>query len=208
MKKIQIMKTIDTFIFLKLDELSNLSEFQKLTETYSNLEESIQELVKVVLMAIIILIPLLFIFLFFSFNSSAKKELETKDQIITTANELIQKKSLINTEERKILATNFVDTQNALQSQISNTLSMISVDSTKVNINNFDTEELEGLITKVKADLAFKGFTDQELFAMVNSMVSKLKVRIDEISIKKNETINILDGIMTVHYYSKDKVVD
>jgi hypothetical protein len=208
MKKIQIMKTIDTFIFLKLDELSNLSEFQKLTETYSNLEESIQELVKVVLMAIIILIPLLFIFLFFSFNSSAKKELETKDQIITTANELIQKKSLINTEERKILATNFVDTQNALQSQISNTLSMISVDSTKVNINNFDTEELEGLITKVKADLAFKGFTDQELFAMVNSMVSKLKVRIDEISIKKNETRNILDGIMTVHYYSKDKVVD
>ena len=208
MKKIQIMKTIDTFIFLKLDELSNLSEFQKLTETYSNLEESIQELVKVVLMAIIVLIPLLFIFLFSSFNSSAKKELETKDQIITTANELIQKKSLINTEERKILATNFVDTQNALQSQISNTLSMISVDSTKVNINNFDTEELEGLITKVKADLAFKGFTDQELFAMVNSMVSKLKVRIDEISIKKNETRNILDGIMTVHYYSKDKVVD
>ena len=208
MKKLQIMKTIDTFIFFKLDELSNLSEFQKLTEAYSNLEESIQELVKVVLMAIIVLIPLLFIFLFSSFNSSAKKELETKDQIITTANELIQKQSLINTEERKILAANFVDTQNALQSQISNTLSMISVDSTKVNINNFDTEELEGLITKVKADLAFKGFTDQELFAMVNSMVSKLKVRIDEISIKKNETRNILDGIMTVHYYSKDKVVD
>jgi hypothetical protein len=202
------MKTIDTFIFLKLDELSNLSEFQKLTEAYSNLEESIQELVKAILMAIIVLIPLLFIFLFSSINSSAKKELETKDQIITTANELIQKQSLINTEERKILAANFVDTQNALQSQISNTLSMISVDSTKVNINNFDTEELEGLITKVKADLAFKGFTDQELFAMVNSMVSKLKVRIDEISIKKNETRNILDGIMTVHYYSKDKVVD
>ena len=42
MKKLQIMKTIDTFIFFKLDELSNLSEFQKLTEAYSNLEESIQ----------------------------------------------------------------------------------------------------------------------------------------------------------------------
>jgi hypothetical protein len=208
MKKFQIMKTIDTFIFVKLDELSTLSEFQKITEAYSGLEENIQEIVKALLMAIIVLIPLVFVFIFSSMNSSIKKELETKDKIIHNANELIQKKSLLSKEERNILATNFVDTQSALQGKISNTLSMISVDSTKVNINNFDTEELEGLITKVKADLSFKGFTDQELFAMVNSMVSKLKIRIDEISIKKNETRNILDGIMTVHYYSKDKVVD
>jgi hypothetical protein len=202
------MKSIDTFIFIKLDELSNLSEFQKVTDSYSNLDENVQEVIKVILMALIVVIPLLFILIFSSLNSSAKKELDTKDQIITTANELIQKQSLINSAERKILAVNFVDNQSALQGQISSTLSMISVDSSKVKINNFDTEELEGLITKVKADLSFKGFSDQELFAMVNSMVSKLKIRIDEISIKKNETKNILDGIMTVHYYSKDKVVD
>ncbi len=208
MKKIEIMKPIDSFIFSKLDELSNLPEFQKITDAYSNLEDSVQEIIKATLMALIIALPILFIIIFSSLNSSAKKELDMKDEIIMTANEFIQKHSLIASEERKILANNFVDSQNALKSQISNTLAMISVDSTKVQVNNFDSEELDGLITKAKADLSFRGLTDQELFAAVNSLVSKLKIRIDEISIKKNETKNVLDGIMTIHYYSKDKVVE
>lgn len=208
MKDIQIMKKIDTFIFNKLDDLSNSAEFQKMTDAYANLDENIQEVIKAILMAIVIIIPLVIIFVFSTINSSAKKELDQKEKIIMTANELIQKSSLITNEERKILASNYIDSQGGLKSQISNTLNMISVDSSKVQISNFDSEELDGLITKLKADVSFKGFSDQELFAMVNSIVSKMKIRIDEISIKKNESQNALDGIMTIYYYSKDKSVE
>ena len=44
------------------------------------------------------------------------------------------------------------------------------------------------VIIKLKADVGFRGFSDQELFAMVNSLVAKLKIRIDEISINKKIT--------------------
>lgn len=208
MKKIEIMKPLDEFIADKVDGLNSIPEFQKLSEAYSNLEESMQEIIKTVLMIATILIPLSIIFIFSSLNSGSREELNLKEEIINTANDLIQSQALVNLEERKILSTRFIDAQNLLKDQITNALAALSIDSAKVQINNFDSEEQDGLITKIKADLAFRGFSDQQVFAMTESLVSKQKIRIDEINISKKESSNSLDGVLTIHYYSKDTVVE
>lgn len=208
MKKLLIMKKIDTFIFEKIEQFQTTNEYQKISEGYSSLEESAQEAIKVILMILTILLPLSFILIFSSLNGKASKELSQKEEIIDLANELIKKQSLITLEERKILASKYVDSESALKNDISSSISMIGIDSSKVQISNFDTEELDGLITKVKADLSFKGFSNQELFSMTNSLVAKLKIKVDEININKKESSNSLEGVMTIIYYSKDNTTD
>jgi hypothetical protein len=204
MKKLNIMKHIDLFFFKQVDSILQHQEFQKITDAYSSLEEKVQEIIKVILMILTIGIPLLIIFIFFNINTSKKADIDTKEKLINTANTLIQKKSLIKSEELKILSQKYIDSQRGLKSIIDSKLSLISIDSTKVQISEFNVNDLDGLISKLSASLSFKGLTAEGLIALFNSLNAQLKVKIDEVSIRKNETTNSLDGVMAIHYYSKD----
>ena len=204
MKNLKLMKTVDLFLFKQLDSLSQNSDFQKIIDAYTSLEEKVQETIKVILMLLSILIPSLIFILFYSINSSKRYEVQLKEKLIKTANSLIQKKSALKQEERSVLGNKYIATQNDLKNIINSSLSIISVDSSKVQINDFDSQDLDGLITKVQANLAFKGFSSNDLIALFNSLNAKLKIKMDEVSIKKNESTNSLDGVINTHYYSKD----
>jgi hypothetical protein len=198
------MKSIDLFFFRQVDNFIQHPEFQKISDFYSGLEEKVQEVVKIVLMIMTIGIPLLFLFIFFSINQSTKSDIEIKDKLIETANTLIQKKSLIKSEELQILSQKYIDSQRGLKNAIDAKLSLINVESTKVQISEFNTEDLDGLISKLSASLSFKGLTAEGLIALFSSLNARLRVKIDEVSIRKNELTNSLDGVMAIHYYSKD----
>ena len=208
MKKLNIMKSIDLFIFKQVDNLLQHSEFQKISDSFASLEEKVQETIKVILMVLTISIPLIIIFVFYSLNVSKKERAEVKTQLIKTANTLIQKKSLIKSEELRTLSNKYINSQRGLKSTIDSNLSLINVDSNKVQINDFNSEDLDGLISKLSAGLSFKGLTAEGLIALFNSLNAKLKIKIDEVSIRKNESTNSLDGIMTIHYYSKEVADD
>lgn len=201
---IEIFKKIDIYVFQKIDEVQNHPEYQKIADTYANLEENIQELVKASLMIILTLIPAIIFFIFLNSNSSLKNDLTTREEIIKVANELIQKKAIITKKERNILGNSYIGAEAALKNKITSILSMSSIDTSKIKINNFDIEELDGFITKVKSDIGFRDLTSQDIFAIMNSMATRGKMRIDEVSIRKSSTDNLLDGMMTIYYYSKD----
>lgn len=204
MIKFELFKIIDEAIFEKLDYLQNHPRYIRMTDAYSNLEENIQDLIKAALMLIVTIVPILISMIFISSNSSLKEKLIAKEQIMDVANELIQKRSLVTSQGRKILGPTYVDSEGSLKNKISSLLSMSSIEMSKVNINNFDSEELDGYITKVKADVGFKDLSSQDIFAAFNSLTARGKMRIDEVSIRKSESDNLLDGMMTLIYYSKD----
>lgn len=204
MAKIEIFKKIDAFVFQKIDELQSHPDYQKVADTYSNLEENIQELVKAALMILLTIIPLIIFLVFLSSNSSLKHDFAIKEQIIHEANELIQKKAIMTSEERKILGSGYINGEGALKNKITSLLSMSSIDTSKIKINNFDSQELDGFITKVKSDIGFRDLSSQEIFAIFNSVTARGKMRVDEVSIRKSSNDNLLDGMLTVIYYSKE----
>jgi hypothetical protein len=204
MAKLEVFKKIDEFLFMKIDELQNNPEYQKIADTYSNLEENVQEFIKVSLMLLVTLIPLLVFWIFFSSNSSLKKDLHTREQVIQVSNELIQKKAIMTAQERKILGSSYVDSAGALKNKITSTISMSSIDTSKIRIQNFDSQELDGFITKVKSDISFKDLSSQDIFAILNSLTTRGKMRVDEISVRKSAGDGLLDGMLTVLYYSKE----
>jgi len=208
MKKLEIMKNIDSYLFDKLDELQAQPGWSKIADLYASLEEKSQEIVKATIMAIIFIVPLLVVLIMVGLNSSLRSEQETKKNMIEIANSIIQKQSLINGSEKKILGSQFINSASAFKSKIANTFNLLSIDTSKVKISNFDSSEENGLITRAKIDIKFNGLTNDQLFSAINNLVGKDKIRIDEIQVRKESQNNLLDGIMTVLYFSKDRSVD
>jgi hypothetical protein len=204
----KVMKSIDTFLFNQVDNLMQTSEFLKLSESYAGFEEKAQEATKIILMMLTLSIPVIIVLTFYSINNSKADELALKDELINTANTLIQESSLISSEERQLLSKNYIGSESSLKNTINSSLSLISIDSQKVQVSGYNIEELDGLITKVRADLSFKGLTSEGLFALLDSLNSKFRIRMEDITIRKNEISNSLDGVIAIAYFSKDTSLD
>lgn len=205
MKKIEILKPIDQWILTKLDEASNHPEIQKLLDQYANLDEKIQDIIKNLLVVAIVIIPVLFILILWTFNSSLKDELAIKKETLNIAKEIIAKEAKLKMVKRKYFNSVAVKSQNDLQTKISSALSMAQIDSSKVNLGGYQ-EALEGAdIVESRVDLKFNKFSNQEIFNLISTLNMRLKVKIEEISIKKNTSDNLLQGIVHIIYYGEDK---
>tara|TARA_B100001971_G_scaffold61895_1_gene56849 strand:+ start:50364 stop:50999 length:636 start_codon:yes stop_codon:yes gene_type:complete len=205
MKKIEIMKPVDQWVYTKLDELSNNPEVSKFLDQYANLDEKVQDIIKNLLVLAIILLPTLFIMILWSFNSSLKSELAIKKETLTVAQEIVSKQAKLGTLKRRYFNTTAVKSQAELQSKISGALASSGIDSNKINLGGYQ-ENLEGAdIVESRVDLKFNKFSNEELFNLLASLNVRLKAKVEEISIKKNTTDNLLEGIIHVIYYGEDK---
>ena len=208
MKNISIMSKIDKLVLNEITKIENTEGYQKLSDSFSALEENVQRALKIAIMALVIIIPLLFLLLINSSNNSLSEEVNIKKELIESTNSLIKSKNDIKRTARFNLSPEFVETSSEIKQKILGMLNITGVDSTKVKISNIEVTPEASLITKIKADVKFDGMDNNELFNFVKNLSMRLKVRIDEISIKKNETSKLLDGLFTIHYISKAPVLN
>ncbi|MBC74458.1 MAG: hypothetical protein CME64_00425 [Halobacteriovoraceae bacterium] len=205
MSKLNIMRPIDKAIFSKIEELQSVKEVQKILDAYSNLDEKPQEIVKIALAAVLFIIPAVIIFIFIGLNSSLKSELETKQDLLSLSQNIVQQKAGLKTVKRDILGRVFISNMGDMQGLISGAANASGVDSSKISVSKFQAQEHEGFITQATMDMRFTGLSNAEFFGLVNTLNSRQKVRFDEISVNKNSSSNLLEGVATIHYYSQDE---
>lgn len=205
MRSFQIMKKIDSSIFQKIDGLLLKPEIQKITDSYAQLEERYQDIIKLIMFLSLILIPVTMIGIFSLMNKSLRKELMIKEEIIHNANQIIYQESFLKREEKKVLGNTVIESQNKLRQKVSNQLSRLGIDISKINISNFETMDLDANIIQASMDIKFDGLTNDQIFLALSNLVKKEKMRIDSFTVKKNTSSNLLDGIFTIYYFSKLK---
>lgn len=202
MSSLEIMKSIDEFTLKQVEALKLSAPFQQFLETYSEWDEKIQNLFRGALIILVILIPLFFIFSFYLLNSSTHNSLKQKEKIIDLASKVITQTQAITKNSTLYLAKQ-VSSQNNLENLIKNNLSSLGIDSTKMTVANFNSEE-DKSITKINADISFKDFTSNHFFSFLSYLTTgNRKMRIDEIDIKKNTQTNLLEGTITINHFSK-----
>ena len=204
MKQVQIMKKLDTLLFSKLDELKSSVQYQKISDQYSVLDENVQDLIKGLLFLVIFLIPFTVFGIFHLSNSSARQAVETKEELIILAQKLVSRQSAITREERQLMSAQFIDSQSQLKNKITTTLSNNGIDVSNIDLTGFDTEELEGLITKASANLNFTSMSSRDFFKMLNVLVSREKIKFEQINVKKSQSTGLLNGSLLIQYFSKD----
>lgn len=208
MSNTSIMKKLDILIFKEINKLENSDNYQKVSELYSSLEDNVQKIVKACIMAVVIILPLIFVFIFKLSNNSLIDELGLKKDLITSANTFIKSKNDIKRKSRFHIGKQFVESSEEIKKNVQGMLNLAGVDSSKVKISNIDITSEAALITKVKADVKFDSMSNDDIFSFLTNLSSKLKIRIDEISIKKNDSTKLLDGVFTMNYFSKAEILD
>ena len=207
MKSIHIMKPIDKLVLQGVDKLSATNEYQRFMEIYNSWEDNLQSLFKAGMVFILFLIPSLVIMLFYFLHSSAKTDYSIALQIIQTAQNINSKSSQVERESRNYLGQNPITTKSIFERELSSTLPSRGVDTTKIQVGNFSINEINGM-NETSGELKFRGLSSDNLFGFLNVLSLRLKMKIDEINIKKNTQTNLLEGTLSVLHYSKIRVLD
>jgi hypothetical protein len=195
------MKSLDLFLLDQIDKMKESTSYQKMLDTFSSSEESIQFIIKYVLMILTVIIPLSLGFFIYLYSSSLRSDLTVKEDIIKSSSKIIAQTQDVQKMSRTIFGQN-LSSQNQLQSKISNTLSSSGIDSSKVLISNFNLDEGDSL-NEMTADLKFNSFSSENFYGFINNLVLINKIRIDEIDVNKNKGTNLLDGTLSISYHSK-----
>jgi hypothetical protein len=210
MKKVDvnIMQPIDEFSAKKVDELMQHPEVLKIMDQYLNLDEKYQDLIKNLMAVFIVLVPLIFLLILWSFNSSLKETLDLKKQTLSVAQEIVSKESKVGILKRNYINTTAINTQSEFQQRISSVLGASGIDTTKISLGGFDSIDVAGFIIESRVDLKYNQLSNNELFTLLSKLSLSLKIKVDEISIKKNNTNNLLQGIIRVIYYGQDNQLE
>lgn len=209
MKKVDvnIMKPIDEFMSKKVEELLQHPEVQKFMDQYVALEENIQDIIKNLMALAIVVLPLIFLMILWSLNSSLKDTLALKKETLGIAQEIVSKESRVGTLKRNYINTTAINTQSDFQQKISSHLGASGIDTSKISLGGFDSIDVAGFIIESRVDLKFNQLSNSELFTLLSKLSMRLKIKVDEISIKKNTNDNLLQGIIRIIYYGQDNEI-
>lgn len=195
------LKVLDKIILEQIEQFKESNLAQKLVEQYNIREDHQQKYINFALMIFTIILPLLVCLIFFFIANSASHELALKQEIIEKSSKIVAQKAQMQDYTSKVFGGD-VSSGASFKSKISSLLNMKGVDTSKIQINDYDSIESGGIVNS-QAKLKFTGFSDQNLFASVNALFIRENFKLKDIFIEKNPNTKLLDGEFTVLYYSK-----
>jgi hypothetical protein len=202
----KVFSKIDDQIFQQLEKLKTQENYIKVENAFSELDDEMQRYVRYGIAAILFILPILFITIFSMNNSSAKAELAEKISIIETANSIIARDTSIKRAERQYLGPGPISTQGAFEQRLIQSINSSGSETENIKILSFEKSELSGNIVQFTSEIEFKEQTNKQLFTLIATLKTRLKLKLDSLNIKRDGSAELLNGIMTVAYYWKSTV--
>ena len=191
---IPVLKKIDLAVFENIDKFKLTPGYNNILDFYNGLEEEQQKVFKAFILLVIFLIPSIFLGLVYWQNNNLKRDLETRIALVSKANEIIGQKQSLRTISPTILSENPIDGQEMMSSRLSNILSTLTMDLSKIKIDNYVGELASTGVMKSEADFKFTNISTDELMNIFINMIQREKFRIQSMSITRNSDTNLLNG--------------
>lgn len=201
--KLPLFKKIDLAIFERLDKFKGTPNYNSIQDFYNGLEEEQQKIFKGFVILSIFLLPLMGIAMVGWQNNSIRNDLELRQSILTKANEIIGQNQGLQNITPQVFSQNPIDSESMMTSRLSNLLSSMGVDLSKIQVRNFNTENISNNVMKSEADFSFTNVSTDELMNAFTAMIQREKFRISSVEIKRNNETNLLQGqFHAIHYSS------
>lgn len=203
MAKLKLMERFDNKLLTLTDKIKVNPEYLKIQDQFGNLDDQSQSAIKLILPFAIIGLPLLIAFILWTNNSSLKEEAELKKNIISEAQEIISVRASIANAEGRVLGSGLIEQIEQFQQRIVSAVSTVAIDTSKIQLSNFSSTPLSGDINEAKVDMKFNSLTNEELFGMIGTL-ARSKMRVDTIQVRKSNENNLLEGLLSLVFFSKD----
>jgi hypothetical protein len=195
-------KKIDREVFDRIDKFKLTPGYNNIQDFYNGLEEEQQKVFKAAVITAIFTVPVLLLGFLFWQNTSLKTDLDTRIALISKANEIIGQKQSLRDVSPNILSDSPIDGESMMSSRLSNLLSQISIDLSKIQVNNYAGEMTSGTIMRSEADFQFTNVSTDELMNIFTAMISREKFRIQSVDIKRSADTNLLKGTFHAIHFS------
>lgn len=197
-----VFKQIDRAVFDRIDKFKVTPGYNSIQDFYNGLEEEQQRVFKGAVILGIFIIPAMLLGFIFWQNSSLKADMATRVALINKANEIIGQKQGLRDISPNVLSQNPIDGASMMTSRLSNLLSSIAVDLSKIQVSNYTGEMTSGTIMRSEADFAFSNLSTDELMNIFSNMIQREKFRIQSVDITRNDDTNLLKGQFHAIHFS------
>ncbi len=201
-------KKIDREIFDRLDKFKLTPGYNNIQDFYNGLEEEQQRVFKGAVILVIFLIPMFFLGFIYWQNNDLKEDLKNRIALISKANEIIGQKQGLLEVSPAVLSENPIDGASMMTSRLSNLLSTLGLDLSKIQISNYAGEMISDTIMRSEADFAFSSVSTDELMNIFTAMISREKFRIQSVKIIRNAESNLLEGQFHAIHFSDAMTVE
>ncbi len=200
-KSLPFFQRMDQAIFARIDKFKQTPNYNPLQDFYNGLEEEQQKLFKGIVILSIFLLPLAGVGMFWLQNNSLKDDLSLRIDIASKANEIIGQSQGLEEISPQVFSDRPIDSDSMMSSRISELLSPMSIDLSKIQVSGFESSSISATALKAEANFAFSNLTTDELMNIFTSMISREKFRISSVEIKRNPDTNMLQGqFHGIHY--------
>lgn len=201
-------KKIDREIFDRLDKFKLTPSYNNIQDFYNGLEEEQQRVFKGAVILAIFLIPMFFLVFVYWQNNDIKEDLKTRIALISKANEIIGQKQGLLEVSPTVLSDSPIDGASMMTSRLSNLLSTLGLDLSKIQVSNYAGEMISDTIMRSEADFAFSSVSTDELMNIFTAMISREKFRIQSVKIIRNAESNLLEGQFHAIHFSDAMTVE
>jgi hypothetical protein len=199
MEKYNIFKSLDEFIFKRIDQLQGSSVFSRFNDTLATLEpEFRRKITKAVLFALI-LIPTFFVFSFYITNVRLNSQLAIKKKLVETGNEVAGLSHEISVAAKKFLPDSILS-QTDLRDSIEKFLPRIGLAADAITIENFETSEIVPGLNLTRANISFEKFSIYHFSEFISNLLQNAKFIISGVEIERTPE-KYLKGTLTVVHY-------
>ncbi len=197
-----LFKKIDQTIFQSIDKFKLTTNYTLLQDFYNGLEEEQQKVFKAFVILALFIIPISFLSFLYWQNNTLKADLNMRVSMVEKSNEIIGQRQGMREVAPQILSLSPIDSSEMMTSRLSNLISSLGVDLSKIRVSDFNTTMISDSTMKSEAEFAFNNFSTDELMNTLIGMIQNEKFRIQSISIKRGPESNLLVGQFHAIHYS------
>ncbi len=198
------MKTLDEEVLKQIEELRTHAKFQNISDTYNQLEEIQQTIIKSIMMVLSIGLPSLLVIISYMLYSGAVNELNTTEKIIHSASRIIGQVGDLNSQSAQVFG-NEISTEGQLKTKLNMLLNMVGVDGNKVKVSDFTPIETSG-ISEATATIQVQNFSSKDFYQFVQRLFVTDKFKLRSFHIEKNPQNQLLAGSFDISHFSKTVV--
>jgi hypothetical protein len=200
---IPFFKKIDRAVFERIDKFKLTPGYNNVQDFYNGLEEDQQKVFKAATVLLLFVVPLLLLSVLYWQNNKLKEDRQTRVNLISKANEILGQRQSLQEVSPRVLSESPIDGESMMTSRLSNLLSSVGIDLSKIRVNNYSGELTSGTIMKSEADFQFNNVSTDELMNIFSSMIQREKFRIQSVNITRSADTNLLRGQFHAIHFSK-----
>jgi len=199
-----LFSKLDRFLFQKVDNFQNSTQFQNINNWSNNIEDRDFQIIRILFLLLSFFLPLALVLITYLQLKGIKSDLQIRQDLITTANEIItSKQDLVKQEMNYYPQLSSPPSESMIKSKINSIMTSLKIENNLVTISEFTSEEKENNSSESKFLLTFKNLSNEAFWDLIIQMINREKMHFENFDLKLNTSTNLLEGNYWVFYNVK-----